>query len=176
MKKKEQGYQSSWHRLKDRYHLSVVNKSLLVEVYSRDISKGRLMAAVSLIGIMIVSFTYCLIAFTPLKSIIIPGHETEETRMELFALQAEVIKLQQQVNGKISYSMKLDSNLTKFGIPVDSINNMNLKTATFGSGCFWCTEAIFELVDGVEDVISGYSAGNTENPTCLLYTSPSPRD
>ena len=56
---------------------------------------------------------------------------------------------------------------------------MNLKTATFGSGCFWCTEAIFELVDGVEDVISGYSAGNTENPTyndCLLYTSPSPRD
>ena len=127
MKNKEQGYQSSWQRLKERYHLSVVNKSLLVEVYSRDISKGRLMAAVSLIGIMIVSFTYCLIAFTPLKSIIIPGHETEETRMELFALQAEVIKLQQQVNGKISYSMKLDSNLTKFGIPVDSINNMNLK-------------------------------------------------
>ena len=46
-----------------------------------------------------------------------------------------------------------------------NFNNMNLKTATFGSGCFWCTEAIFELVDGVEDVISGYSAGNTENPT-----------
>ncbi len=127
MKNKEQGYQSSWQRLKERYHLSVVNKSLLVEVYSRDISKGRLMAAVSLIGIMIVCLTYCLIVFTPLKSIIIPGHETEETRMELFALQAEVIKLQQQVNGKISYSMKLDSNLTKFGIPVDSINNMNLK-------------------------------------------------
>ena len=30
---------------------------------------------------------------------------------------------------------------------------MNLKTATFGSGCFWCTEAIFELVEGVNDVI-----------------------
>ena len=28
---------------------------------------------------------------------------------------------------------------------------MNLKTATFGSGCFWCTEAIFELVEGVND-------------------------
>lgn len=127
MKNKEQGRQYSWQRLKERYHLSVVNKSLLVEVYSRDISKGRLMAAVSLMGIMIVSFTYCAIAFTPLKSLIIPGHETKETRMELFALQAEIIKLQEQVNGKISYSMQLDSNLNKFGIPVDSINNMSLK-------------------------------------------------
>ena len=52
-----------------------------------------------------------------------------------------------------------------------NFNNMNLKTATFGSGCFWCTEAIFELVDGVEDVISGYSAGNTENPTYKDVTS-----
>ena len=48
---------------------------------------------------------------------------------------------------------------------------MNLKTATFGSGCFWCTEAIFELVEGVNDVISGYSAGNTENPTYKEVTS-----
>jgi len=38
-------------------------------------------------------------------------------------------------------------------------NNMNVKTATFGSGCFWCTEAIFELVEGVVNVESGYSAG-----------------
>ena len=46
-----------------------------------------------------------------------------------------------------------------------NFNNMNLKTATFGSGCFWCTEAIFELVDGVVVVISGYSACNTVNRT-----------
>ena len=51
-----------------------------------------------------------------------------------------------------------------------NFNEMN-KTATFGSGCFWCTEAIYELVDGVEDVISGYSAGNTENPTYKDVTS-----
>ena len=38
---------------------------------------------------------------------------------------------------------------------------MENKTATFGSGCFWCTEAIFELVEGVESVESGYSAGKT---------------
>ena len=42
---------------------------------------------------------------------------------------------------------------------------MDYKTATFGSGCFWCTEAIYELVEGVIDVESGYSAGNTKNPT-----------
>ena len=127
MKNKEKGRKTSWQRLKERYHLSIVNKSLLVEVYSRDISKGRLMIVVSLIGLVIVGFTYCAIVFTPLKSLIIPGHEKYEIRMELFALQAEILKLQEQVNGKISYSMRLDSTLNNFGIPVDSINNMSFK-------------------------------------------------
>ncbi len=37
-------------------------------------------------------------------------------------------------------------------------------TATFGTGCFWCTEAIFQQVDGVLKVTSGYAGGQTENP------------
>ncbi len=37
--------------------------------------------------------------------------------------------------------------------------------ATFAGGCFWCTEAAFECMDGVADVISGYSGGTTERPT-----------
>jgi len=37
--------------------------------------------------------------------------------------------------------------------------------AYFASGCFWCVEAIYQSVIGVEDVISGYSGGDTENPT-----------
>ncbi len=41
----------------------------------------------------------------------------------------------------------------------------NLETATLGGGCFWCTEAVFDSVIGVEDVVSGYSGGHTENPT-----------
>jgi len=46
------------------------------------------------------------------------------------------------------------------------INNMDsLQVATFGSGCFWCTEAIFERVNGVVKVESGYSGGTVENPT-----------
>ena len=43
--------------------------------------------------------------------------------------------------------------------------NTSLETATFGSGCFWCTEAIFERVKGVSKVVSGYSGGSVDNPT-----------
>jgi len=39
------------------------------------------------------------------------------------------------------------------------------ETATFGSGCFWCTEAIFLNVEGVEKVESGYEGGKVKNPT-----------
>jgi len=44
-------------------------------------------------------------------------------------------------------------------------NDSKLQLATFGSGCFWCTEAIFERVKGVESVVSGYSGGNVPSPT-----------
>jgi peptide-methionine (S)-S-oxide reductase len=40
-----------------------------------------------------------------------------------------------------------------------------LDTATFGNGCFWCTEAVFQQIKGVEKVISGYSGGTVVNPT-----------
>ena len=39
------------------------------------------------------------------------------------------------------------------------------EVAYFASGCFWCVEAIFESVSGVEEAISGYAGGHTENPT-----------
>lgn len=40
-----------------------------------------------------------------------------------------------------------------------------LDTATFAEGCFWCTEAFFQQLKGVEKVVSGYSGGHVPNPT-----------
>ena len=45
------------------------------------------------------------------------------------------------------------------------MSNNNLETATLAAGCFWCVEAVFDDLRGVEDVVSGYSGGHTENPT-----------
>lgn len=47
---------------------------------------------------------------------------------------------------------------------MDMSTTTNTDTATFGTGCFWCTEAIFQQVEGVIKVTSGYSGGHTENP------------
>ena len=44
-------------------------------------------------------------------------------------------------------------------------NAQNIKKAYFAGGCFWCMEEAFEKVDGVLEVISGYSGGTTKNPT-----------
>ena len=48
--------------------------------------------------------------------------------------------------------------------------NMNnstnhLEVATLGGGCFWCTEAVFQMLPGVKSVTSGYAGGTKENPT-----------
>ena len=48
---------------------------------------------------------------------------------------------------------------------VEKDNNENLELATFAGGCFWCMEAAFEELEGVIEVVSGYSGGEKENPS-----------
>jgi peptide-methionine (S)-S-oxide reductase len=43
--------------------------------------------------------------------------------------------------------------------------NTDLAVATFGNGCFWCTEAIFQQLKGVESVYPGYTGGTVKNPS-----------
>ena len=46
-----------------------------------------------------------------------------------------------------------------------SNGNSHTETATLGGGCFWCLEAVYEELRGVESVVSGYSGGHVPNPT-----------
>jgi len=47
----------------------------------------------------------------------------------------------------------------------------NLEKATLGGGCFWCTEAVFLEIEGVIEVVPGYSGGHVENPTYQQVTT-----
>lgn len=51
------------------------------------------------------------------------------------------------------------------GQSLDTADTTGLAKATFAGGCFWCTEAYFERLQGVKSVISGYAGGTTPNPT-----------
>jgi peptide-methionine (S)-S-oxide reductase len=58
-------------------------------------------------------------------------------------------------------SKKMEDKLPTTTIQLDS----NLRVATLGNGCFWCTEAIFQQLEGVVKVTSGYSGGAVVNPS-----------
>lgn len=118
---------SLWSRLKVRYHLSIVNKNLLLEVYSRDISRGRLILWILALAFGVSLITYSIIAFTPIKSVVIPGYESESDHAQLLEVQKRLFDLQEKVDGQITYSLKVDSTLKDFGIPVDSINSMTIE-------------------------------------------------
>jgi peptide-methionine (S)-S-oxide reductase len=54
---------------------------------------------------------------------------------------------------------------TKINMAVEPTNPTFLDTATLGAGCFWCTEAVYEQLNGVISVTPGYSGGTTKYPT-----------
>jgi len=69
-----------------------------------------------------------------------------------------------------SYAQEKTSNIQRDLQPI-SVNGKDLHKAYFASGCFWCVEAIYESLIGVKEVTSGYSGGETNNPTYRLVNT-----
>lgn len=76
----------------------------------------------------------------------------------------------------VSLSIAVITGFAVFGSASADMENGNkqakgLQTATFAGGCFWCMEKPFEALNGVSDVISGYTGGHVKNPTYKQVTS-----
>jgi len=52
-----------------------------------------------------------------------------------------------------------------FTSPAQTMNTNQTQLATFGGGCFWCTEAEFQKLPGIKSIVSGYAGGSVEDPT-----------
>ena len=74
-----------------------------------------------------------------------------------------IITLLFSCNNVAQKSTSAEKNTTMQPVKVEAENG--LEKAYFASGCFWCVEAIYESLIGVEEAISGYAGGHTENPT-----------
>ena len=66
---------------------------------------------------------------------------------------------------KAKKTMASEENATEVEENTNNMENRKTETAIFAGGCFWCTEAFFTDLKGVEKVVSGYIGGKTENPT-----------
>jgi peptide-methionine (S)-S-oxide reductase len=67
--------------------------------------------------------------------------------------------------GRLAMSDNSPAASTGGGDGSQPTSDANLEKATFGTGCFWCTEAVFDQLKGVRSVVSGYSGGTIPNPS-----------
>lgn len=65
----------------------------------------------------------------------------------------------------LALSACADPSSTPQSTVMQNKDSSNLEIASFGAGCFWCVEAVFETLDGVQAVESGYMGGQIEDPT-----------
>lgn len=78
-------------------------------------------------------------------------------QIKFIGLGLMAMSCQSAPTNTLKEKQNMNTDLTKYEVA-------GLDTAIFGAGCFWCVEAVFQRVDGVEKVISGYSGGFIKNP------------
>ena len=66
---------------------------------------------------------------------------------------------------KFFWSLLLGCAIQTYAQPTNFMKTNTTEIATFGGGCFWCMEAVYERLPGVRSVTSGYAGGHIENPT-----------
>ena len=81
------------------------------------------------------------------------SNKTDKMRRTLICLIGMITVISSGLKGSVKYNTNME------------MKGETLKSAVFAGGCFWCTEAIFSQLKGVEKVVSGYSGGKTVNPT-----------
>ena len=85
-----------------------------------------------------------------------------KSKLAVFSFVSLVFILMVAVYG---LTASADKKTTSEKISGESMNNMNYKKATFGAGCFWGVEAVFQELEGVIETSVGFMGGNTKNPT-----------
>lgn len=83
----------------------------------------------------------------------------------LFLLGFLLIAIPASCQSPNEQNKKIEAKAQKELTPVQVETKDGLKRAYFASGCFWCVEAIYESLKGVEEAHAGYSGGTTKNPT-----------
>ena len=94
------------------------------------------------------------------------------TSLLLFFSYAETKEIKKNIKKQEDLKIK-NMNKTNQDKKIPDSKNIqaNIEKATFAGGCFWCVEAVFEKIPGVENVLSGFSGGKKENPSYKAVSS-----
>lgn len=65
----------------------------------------------------------------------------------------------------VALVLRATDNTASESTPMPNETPAHFETATLGAGCFWCVEAVFQRIDGVQGVMPGYTGGHVKNPT-----------
>ena len=90
---------------------------------------------------------------------------TKHILILLFSISMTAVGCSQTKNNNGAWEQNKKTGTQSISEYLEGKDYSKYSVATFAGGCFWCTEAAFDRINGVVDVISGYSGGHTQRPT-----------